>query len=35
MNKKNILYLVGGIALVGIAYWIYDKNKKALAEKQS
>jgi hypothetical protein len=28
MEKKNLTYIVGGIAVIGIFYYLYNKNKK-------
>ena len=25
--KKNTMYILGGVALVGVAYYLYNKNK--------
>ena len=31
MEKKTIIYIVGGIAVLGIGYYLYNKNKKKTA----
>lgn len=28
MEKKNLIYIVGGIAVIGIVYYLYNKNKQ-------
>ena len=33
MKNKNLLYIVGGIAVIGIGYYIYTKRKSANAQK--
>ena len=33
MENKNLLYIVGGIAVIGIGYYIYTKRKSANAQK--
>ena len=30
MNKKNLIYIVGGLAVLGIGYYIYKKRSKAI-----
>ena len=30
MDKKNIIYIVGGLAVLGIGYVIYKKRSKAI-----
>ena len=27
MDKKNLMYIVGGVAVVGIAYYLYNKKQ--------
>lgn len=27
--KKNTMYILGGVALVGVAYYLYNRNKQA------
>ena len=31
MEKKTIIYIIGGIAVLGIGYYLYNKNKKKTA----
>ena len=35
MNKKTIMYIVGGVAVVGIGYYLWNKSKKTTEEKPS
>jgi len=35
MEKKTIIYIVGGIAVLGIGYYLYTKNKNKSATAQS
>ena len=35
MNKKTIMYIVGGVAVIGIGYYLWNKNKKSTEEKPS
>ena len=35
MNKKTIMYIVGGVAVIGIGYYLWNKNKKSAEEKPS
>jgi hypothetical protein len=35
MEKKTIYYIVGGIAVLGIAYYLYNKSKKPATEKEA
>ena len=35
MNKKTIMYIIGGVAVVGIGYYLWNKNKKSAEEKPS
>lgn len=34
MEKKTIYYIVGGIAVLGIGYYLYNKSKKPAEEKE-
>ena len=33
MKNKNLLYIVGGIAVVGIGYYLYTKRKSATPQQ--
>ena len=35
MEKKTIYYIVGGIAVLGIGYYLYNKSKKNAEEKET
>ena len=35
MEKKTIYYIVGGIAVLGIGYYLYNKSKKPATEKEA
>ncbi len=35
MNKKTIMYIIGGVAVVGIGYYLWNKSKKSAEEKPS
>lgn len=35
MEKKTIYYIVGGIAVLGIGYYLYNKSKKTATEKEA
>jgi hypothetical protein len=35
MEKKTIYYILGGVAVIGIGYYLWNKNKKASEEKES
>ena len=35
MEKKTIIYIVGGIAVLGIGYYLYTKNKNKSSTAQS
>jgi hypothetical protein len=28
MEKKNLIYIVGGVAVIGLVYYLYNKNKQ-------
>jgi hypothetical protein len=33
--KKNTMYILGGVALVGLAYYLYNRNQKSTANNSS
>ena len=33
--KKNTMYILGGVAVVGLAYYLYNKNKQNIASSTS
>ena len=35
MEKKTIYYIVGGIAVLGIGYYLWNKSKKTATEKEA
>jgi FtsZ-interacting cell division protein ZipA len=35
MNKKTIFYILGGVAVIGIGYYFWSKNKKTGAETEA
>lgn len=35
MEKKTIYYIIGGVALLGIGYFLWNKSKKSSEEKES
>jgi hypothetical protein len=35
MEKKTIYYIVGGIAVLGIGYYLWNKSKKTAEEKEA
>jgi len=34
MNKKTIYYIIGGVAILGIGYYLWNKRKKSTEEKE-
>ena len=35
MNKKTIYYIIGGVAILGIGYYLWNKRKKSAEEKEA
>jgi hypothetical protein len=35
MNKKTIIYILGGVAILGIGFYMLNKNKKTVEQKES
>ena len=35
MNKKTIMYVLGGVAILGIGFYMLNKNKKTAEQKES
>jgi NACalpha-BTF3-like transcription factor len=35
MNKKTIYYIIGGVAILGIGYYLWSKSKKSNEEKEA
>lgn len=35
MNKKTIIYILGGVAILGIGLYMFNKNKKTVEQKES